>query len=223
MMIQKSQTDILVENFLDIAKRYQSNVEHLRVLKARVYKIAESNVLIRAASERNRNYFFGINYITIEEIANLDNPFVAFICGSVDKTIILPAQHLFDNLQNISHDRNGEYKINIDKNLEIVLRGRGKRLNTKPFINSWNSMLTPNKTLTKKNTVEESLHSVLQGRLLEIGNIRGYETFCPDKTKMFNKKKLEQISTITQCPSLEFSEYNVLKNIDVIWFTEKKQ
>jgi len=217
----KSQTDNLVDNFLGIAKKYQANVEHLRVLKARVYQIAETNVLIRAASEGNRRYFFGINYITIEEIANLDNPFIAFICGSIDKIIILPAQLLFDHLHEISHDRNGEYKINIDKDLKIVLKGRGNRLNTKPFINSWNLLLKPFEALRRKRTAEESLHSVLQGRLLEIGNIRGYKTFCPDKSKTFNKKKLEEISTIQRCPNLEFSDYKVLRNIDIIWFTEK--
>ena len=40
------------------------------------------------------------------------------------------------------------------------------------------------------NSIEESLHSVLQGRLTEIGNIRGYHTFCPDKSKKFNEKNL---------------------------------
>lgn len=221
MIKAKSKTDLLVNDFLDVAKNYQANVEQLRVLKARVYQIAEANVLIRAASKGNRHYFFGINYITIEEIANLDNPFVAFICGSIDKTLILPAQLLFENLHAISHDRNGEYKINIDKHLQLVLKGRGNRLDTKPFVNSWSLLLKPYISSLPKNTAEDSLHSVLQGRLLEIGNIRGFRTFCPDKTKMFNKKRLEKISSLSKCPNLEFSDYDVLRNIDVIWFTEK--
>ena len=37
------------------------------------------------------------------------------------------------------------------------------------------------------------MHSILQGRLLEIGNIRGYYTYCPDKSKKFNEKKLEEM------------------------------
>ncbi len=221
MMKNKSKAEILVDNFLEIAKKYQANVEYLRVLKARVYQIAEANVLIRAASEGSGRYFFGINYITIEEIANLDNPFVAFICGSVERIVILPAQLLFEHLHEISHDRNGEYKINIDKDLKLVLKGRGNRLDTKPFINSWNLLLRPFTISNIKNTAEESLHSILQGRLLEIGNIRGFKTFCPDKSKKFNQKRLDEISTLSQCPKLEFSNYNVLKNIDVIWFTEK--
>ena len=82
---RKTRTDILAEEFLEKAKLLQANVEPIKVLKARVYHIAEANILIRAASEGNKKYFFGINYITIEEIANLDNPFIAFICGSIPK------------------------------------------------------------------------------------------------------------------------------------------
>lgn len=51
--------DILVENFLEKTRSLQTNVELVRVLKARVYQIADSNVLVRAASDGNRNYFSG--------------------------------------------------------------------------------------------------------------------------------------------------------------------
>jgi len=222
-MDKKKNTDILVENFLEQARNYQANVEQLRVLKARVYQIAEANVLIRAASEGNKRYFFGINYITIEEIANLDNPFIAFICGSIESTIIIPAQLLFNHLSELSHDRNGEYKINIDNNLDIVLKGRGNRLDCRPFINSWKLLLSPYPANFVRNSAEDSLHSIMQGRLLEIGNIRGFKSYCPDKSKFFNNRRLSEISSVPQCPKLEFSNYNALRNIDVIWFTEKNK
>jgi len=220
-MKRKSRTDILVKEFLEKARLLQANVEPIKVLKARVYQIAEANVLIRAASEGNRQYFFGINYITIEEIANLDNPFIAFICGLIDKTVIIPAQLFFSHLAQISHDRNGEYKINIDKNIKIVLRGRGNRLDCSQFINAWDLLLKPFTFSGVKSTAEESLHSVLEGRLLEIGDIREFRTYCPDKSKKFNQKKLSEIATIEKCPELQFSDYDVLRQIDVLWFREK--
>ena len=77
-----SNTDLLSLKFLDIAKELQANVELIKVLKSRTYQIGAANVLIRASSDGNNRYFFGINYITIEEIANLENPFIAFICGA---------------------------------------------------------------------------------------------------------------------------------------------
>ncbi len=213
-----SPSDLLASQFLEKAKEFQASIELIKVLKSRTYHIGEANVLVRASSEGNRRYFFGINYIAVEEIANLDNPFIAFICGSVDHVVIIPAKILFKHLPEISHDRNGEYKINIDRNLNIVLAGRGNRIDCSSFINNWNLLLSP--PLIKeeaKNTVEESLHSVLQGRLIEIGNIRGYQTYCPDKSKKFNEKKLDEITTLKSCPELQFSDYNLLRQIDVIW------
>jgi hypothetical protein len=217
-----SNSDLLVNQFLEQAKQFNTNVELIKVLKSRTYSIGTSNVLVRAASEGNRRYFFGLNYLTVEEIANLDNPFIAFICGSLDKVIIIPAKILFKHLPQISHDRNGEYKINIDRDLNIVLAGKGNRIDCTQFIKNWQLLLVPPIINEEnKNTVEDSLHSVLQGRLIEIGNIRGFNTYCPNKSWKFNDKKLEELITLKNCPKLQFSDYNLLRNIDVLWFKLK--
>jgi len=217
-----SPSDLLALEFLEKAKHFNASVELIKVLKSRTYRVGESNILVRTSSEGNKRYFFGINYITIEEIANLDNPFIAFICGSVERTVIIPAKILFKHLPEISHDRNGEYKINIDKELNIVLAGRNNRIDCKSFINNWNLLLNPPKIQEEaKNTIEETLHSVLQGRLIEIGNIRGYQTFCPDKSRKFNERKLDEITTLKTCPELQFSDYSLLRQIDVLWFKLK--
>ncbi len=221
-MRRKTKSEELVDAFLEKAKQFNADVDPVRVLKARVYKIAEANVLVRAATTSNQNgrYFFGINYIAIEEIANLDNPFIAFICGSIDNAVIIPAQLFFENLSKISSDRNGEYKINVDKNLDVALKGRGNRIRCAEFVNNWDLLLKPFKASGHRSTAEESLHSVLQGRLIEIGNTRGYDTYCPDRSKIFNNKKLSEFTSLGECPKLQFSDYGVLRKIDVLWFKE---
>ncbi len=217
-----SVTDALANEFLRVAKKIQANVELIKVLKSRTYKIAGANVLVRVATlGKDGKYFYGLNYLTAEEMNNLDNPFVAFICGSVEQSVIIPAKVLFKFLPQISRDRNGEYKIKIDRDLNIILSGRGNRLNCSEFINAWELLLKPYKLSATQNTVEESLHSVIQGRLLEVGNIRGFHTFCPDKSKKFNDVELGEISTLAKCPELQFSNYDLLRKIDVIWFREK--
>ena len=220
-MISKAGAESLANEFLQMARKFQADVEPIKVLRSRTYKVAEANVLVRAATKGTRGtYFYGLNYLTAEEMNNLDNPFIAFVCGSVEQTVIIPAKVLFKVLPNISRDRNGEYKINIDQNLNIVLLG-GNRLNCSEFINAWELLLKPYKFSETQNTVEESLHSVIQGRLIEIGNIRGFHTFCPDKSKKFNDVELGEISTLAKCPELQFSNYDLLRKIDVIWFREK--
>ena len=221
-MNSKYIAESLAGDFLEVAKKFQANIELIKVLKSRTYKIAEANVLVRAATEgKNGRYFYGLNYLTAEEMNNLDNPFIAFICGSIEQTVIIPAKVLFKVLPNISRDRNGEYKITIDRDLNIVLLGKGNRLNCAEFINAWELLLKPYKYSATQSTVEESLHSVIQGRLIEIGNIRGFHTFCPDKSKKFNDVELGKISTLSKCPELQFSNYDLLRKIDVIWFREK--
>lgn len=214
-------TDLLFNEFLQNASRISKSVEPIKVLRARAYQIKDSNVLIRASLlGKNNRYFFGLNYIHVEEMANLDNPFVAFICGSQENTIIFPAKILFNYLPSISHDRNGEYKINFDKDLNLILNGRNNRVNCKEFTQAWDLINNPPK-VQQKSTAEESLHTVIQGRLLEIGKIRGFQTFCPNKSKQFNGQALSNLATLKDCPPLQFSEYDVLRQIDVLWFRER--
>lgn len=208
--------EILLDQFLEKSGNHR---DISRVLRSTTYEIGQANVLVRVASTANRRYFFGINYLTIEDLSNLKNPFIAFVCGSIERTVIVPATELFKNIKRISHDRNGEYKLNIDANLNIVLAGRGNRMNCQHFINKWEFFNNPPPQRPSiSSSVEESMHAVLQGRLIEIGNIRGFSTFCPDKKKTFNDKKLEEISNLEKCPELQFSDYSLLRKIDVIWF-----
>ncbi len=214
-----SNSDRLSFGFLEKAKTFYSDIELVQVLRSRTFKIGESNILVRSASVGNKRYFFGLNYLTIEEISNLENPFIAFICGSLDRIFIIPAKVLFQHLHQISHDRNGEYKINIDNDANIVLTGKNNRFACGEYLNNWDLLLTPpTYSEESRNTVEESFHSILQGRLLEIGNIRGFKTFCPNKSKKFNERTLDELATLKNCPELQFSDYNLLRQIDVVWF-----
>jgi hypothetical protein len=215
-------TDLQYQNLLEKIREISPEVEPVKVLKSRVYKILDSHILIRAASLGARNtYFYGINYITIEEIANLDNAFIVFICGSIEKCVVVPAEILFEQLPELSHDRNGEYKINLDADGNIILKGRNNRFDSASYINAWNLFVNPPKATATKNTVEQSFHTILQGRLIEIGNIRGFQTFCPNKSRPFNGHLLSELVTLKTCPNLQFSDYDVLRQIDVLWFRER--
>ncbi|MDR1593215.1 MAG: hypothetical protein LBS43_01865 [Prevotellaceae bacterium] len=67
-------------------------------------------------------------------------------------------------------------------------------------------------------------HSYFQGLLLEIGHLRGYNTYIPaqDKNKLFLNKTLGSVSTLNTI--LDFSYQHITKRaqtIDVIWFNER--
>lgn len=215
-------TKPLKNGFLEYATKVGGNVQPIKVLRADAYQINFANILLRAASDLGKRYFFGLNYINAEEISNLENSFVAFICGKLDQVIFMPTQVLVKHLPKISHDRNGEYKINFDRELNLILKGRGQKLCCEEFLNNWDIILNPQAQSKRTINPEESIHTVIQGRLIEIGNLRGYETFCPNKSRFFNKQKISQLISIQTCPKLQFSEYNTLRQIDVLWFRKAK-
>lgn len=211
-------SQLLLNNFITKAEKIGFTVKPVSILRTNTFSIGNSNVLIRTSSDLGRRYFFGLNYINAEEIYNLENSYVAFICGHVDRTVFLPTEILVSNLPNISHDRNGEYKINFTRELNLALSGRGNRLDCSPYINNWSLLNKSSGSKPKTSNAIESIHSVIQGRLIEIGNIRGYLTYSPDKSRFFNKQKLDEITSLQTCPKLQYSDHKSLRNIDVIWF-----
>ena len=77
----------------------------------------------------------------------------------------------------------------------------------------------------KKTKEEESLitHSYIQGMLIEIGNLKGFQTFTPDKSGLFITKKLGEIITQKDIPNFTFEHIiQSTKYIDVIWFNERQ-
>jgi hypothetical protein len=218
--MSKNNKHILLLQFLEKAKNLNFEVEPVKILRSNTYQIGKSNILIRAASDIGKRYFFGLNYIHAEEIFNLENSFVAFICGSIDRTVFIPSEVVIHNLSKLSHDRNGEYKINFTKQLELVLSGRNNRLKCDAYANNWNLLLKFQSSKSTLSNPDESFHYILQGRLLEIGNIRGYFTYCPNKRKKFNKVRLDEIAKLNECPQLQYSNQDSTRNIDVIWFRE---
>ncbi|MCD6441858.1 MAG: hypothetical protein J7L86_08795, partial [Candidatus Marinimicrobia bacterium] len=79
---------------------------------------------------------------------------------------------------------------------------------------------------SKKSEEEKEFdHSYYQGLLVEIGNIKNYQTFVPnqDKNKRFLNKTLKDITTIENI--FHFSYNNIVgkaKTVDVSWFNKRK-
>lgn len=153
-------------------------------------------------------------------MANLDNPFIAFVCGDVGSSVIMPMSELMELLPQISHDRNGEFKINITKDFQLALKGRGNRKPLGEFLNKWDAIASPSGAASEVTPAEQSFHTVLQGRLIEIGNDRRLQTYSPNRAKRFNNVPLSDLTSLDKCPELQFANYDSLRNIDVIWFRE---
>jgi hypothetical protein len=155
MMNGSKVAEELLNDFLQHARALGGDVEPIKVLRSNTYRIGNSHVLARVAADTGK-YFFGLNYINAEEVANLDNAFIAFVCGDVSSSVIMPMSELLELLPQISHDRNGEFKINITKGFELALKGRGNRKPLREFLNKWDSIASPGDTAGEVTSAEQS-------------------------------------------------------------------
>ena len=79
-----------------------------------------------------------------------------------------------------------------------------------------------------KDNLKESVefnHSYYQGLIVEIGNMKGMETYIPaqDKNKRFLNKPLKEISSVGTIYDFTYQPLvNRAKTIDVIWFNDRK-
>lgn len=76
-----------------------------------------------------------------------------------------------------------------------------------------------------RRTDELFTHSYYQGIVVEIGNMKKYQTYVPaqDKNKKFLETKLCDLTTIETIPGFTYD--NLLRRartVDVIWFNERK-
>ncbi|OAV70478.1 hypothetical protein Barb6_01719 [Bacteroidales bacterium Barb6] len=79
---------------------------------------------------------------------------------------------------------------------------------------------------TQDKKIEELFtHSYYQGLLIEIGNMKGFQTYVPaqDKNHLFLEKPLKELVTIDKI--YDFTYPDILHRattVDVVWFNERK-
>jgi hypothetical protein len=95
-------------------------------------------------------------------------------------------------------------------------------------LNSYKEKLSTFLPFDKSKSKEEKEifnHSYYQGLLVEIGNIKGFQTFIPnqDKNKKFLNSSLGDSATLRDIYKFTYDEVvDRAKTIDVIWFNERK-
>lgn len=75
------------------------------------------------------------------------------------------------------------------------------------------------KTQSEKNNYK---HAKIQGMIIEIGNMKGFNTYTPDRSKIFMNKELGNIITFKDCPDFTYEKIvRTIKFCDVIWFNTR--
>lgn len=75
-----------------------------------------------------------------------------------------------------------------------------------------------------KTTTEKLVqrHVAIQGMIIEIGNMEGFDTYTPDRSKTFANKELGNIATLKDFPPFTYDRIiRSVKFVDVAWFNER--
>lgn len=81
------------------------------------------------------------------------------------------------------------------------------------------------KNVEDSEELVEQTHSYYQGLILEIGNLRGFQTFAPnqDRNRRFINKNLGEIRTLQSIPDFSYEPIvQKASSIDVSWFNDRK-
>jgi hypothetical protein len=69
---------------------------------------------------------------------------------------------------------------------------------------------------------KERIHYSVEGMLLEIGNMEGFDTYSPNKNAIFENKPLLQIMTLSSFPNFTYPNIiQAVRFIDVLWFNDR--
>lgn len=81
-----------------------------------------------------------------------------------------------------------------------------------------------NEKLTEKEFLSIShkkIHGYIEGMLVEIGNMKGFDTYTPDKNVIFNGKSLLELTAYQKIPPFTYLDrIRKIEQIDVVWFKD---
>jgi len=79
----------------------------------------------------------------------------------------------------------------------------------------------PTPPITPVIEEEQLTHEKIEGILLELGNLLGFDTYTANKSKEYEGKKLGDISTLKDIPSFTYPRIlDIVREVDVIWFKD---
>jgi hypothetical protein len=164
-------------------------------------------------------YFFGLTHHTFEHFSQLPQAVIAFVLSDKSQVVLVPARWLWDVRHKLSSSPK-QVKVVIDKLLHLkVQSGAGKPIAMTAFHERFDLLATPSNLPPPTPEPKQSVvqHSQLQGMLLEIGRLRGFETHCPNKSPRFKGSSLGELASLKSFPKFPGINGDIVSQIDVIW------
>jgi len=223
-MNNKPSRDTLARDlFMKRVRDHGHEVEPDKVIaRENIYRVdGDRHLLVRTSRFHGSRgiYFFGLTRHIFENFAALPNAVIAFVFSDSSKAVLLPAAWMWEQREKLSADGK-QFKVEIDKSLQLkLLKEAGKPIDLTPFHEQFTILaVSPSTTASKSPSKEVAdTHSELQGMLLEIGNVRGFQTYCPNKSPRFRNRSLGEMATLKAFPDFPGLNNEIVRQIDVVW------
>jgi hypothetical protein len=212
------------EQFLRRVQAKQHRVEPDTVIaRENVYRVDGAvHLMVRTSKfhERQGVYFFGLTRHIFENYEKLPRAVIAFVFSDTSEALLVPAKWMWQHRDALSSNAK-QFKLEINKLLHLRVRaGVGNPIDLSRFRERF-QLLRPSIAdgdATTEKEVVPGIHSALQGMLLEIGNVRGFQTYCPNKSPLFSGRALGDIATVKTFPDFPGMNVDIARQIDVVWF-----
>ena len=223
MIHKKSRDTFARDQFVKRMRDEGHEVESDKVIaRENIYRVDDTvHVMVRTSRfhERRGVYFFGLTRHIFENFAQLPHAVIAFVLSDTSEAILVPADWMWQQRERISADFK-QFKLEVDKSLRLrVLKEAGKPLDLSVFRQRF-ELLSAAATIASARAQPKPTsdnHSALQGMLLETGNARGFQTYCPNRSPRFKNKSLGDIATVRSLPEFPGVNTDIVRQIDVIW------
>jgi hypothetical protein len=212
----------------DVFLRHVSNQGHQTepdkvIARDNVYRVDDTvHLMVRTSRFRAERgvYFFGLTRHIFENFAHLPHAVIAFVFSDTQDAILVPAHWMWQQRERISANAK-QFKLEVNKSLQLkTLKESGKPMDLSPYRNRLDLLRasSPIAAAKDESKSQSDLHTRLQGMLLEIGNVRGFQTYCPNKSPRFKNKALGEIATVKSFPQFPGINIDIVRQIDVVWF-----
>jgi hypothetical protein len=191
MISQKPRDTVAKDLFVQRLREKGHEVEADRVVaQDNVYRVDRTTYLMVRTSRFHQGrgiYFFGLTCHIFENFAGLPSAVIAFVFSDTGEALLVPAQWLWQRRKKLSSDVK-QFKLEVDKSLRLkVFRKARQPIDLSFYHERFETLESPipieRPCLESKSVLHA--HSEIQGMLLEVGNTRGFGTYCPNKSPRF--------------------------------------
>ena len=173
-------------------------------------------------------FFFGL----AQDVPNRDFPFpttqlgdfVMLVCGSEDKTLVLPRALILEALQGV---QTRKLDVFVENGAYVMQTTQHPKLDVTEFLNAFpkpsKSPISEDELKADKVTPDR-MHVKMQWALIHLGRAEGCSVWVPesDRGLSYRSKPFAEM-TIEKLPNFGFDEYarRIVRNIDVLWLNRR--